>query len=260
MDTHTPPNLTPHIAAAIASMQAAGLVCVKERQNKLLKSNYATLADIWEVLRPHLTAHGLIVQFRHGEMKSIGSQFVQSITTRVMHAASQEMEEWTADFPLPEGNAGVSFAQRFGSATTYAQKYALCAYFGILTGDDDDARRAAAQAGGEREARPSANPEAWPAFLDGGWNDACSPADDSVALADITHKERVALWKKFPAYGPLIGYVGDLITSRLEQEGIGWNPWTVRTGGEWPETLEACTPEQVGAAARIILAPRQPAA
>lgn len=251
---------TPHIAAAIHAMQSSGLVCVKERRNQSLNSSYATLADIWEVLRPHLATHGIAVQFRHGGLRELGAQLVQSMTVRILHPASGEVEEWAGDYPLPEGNRGVNFAQRFGSATTYAQRYALCAAFGVVTGDDDDARRAAAQAGGEREARPSANPEAWPAFLDGGWNDARSPADDSVALADIPHKERVALWKKFPAYGPLIGYVGDLITSRLEQEGIGWSPWTARAGGQWPETLEACTPEQIGAAARIILAPRQPAA
>ena len=251
---------TPHIAAAIQAMQAAGLVCVKERRNQSLNSSYATLADIWEVLRPHLTAHGIAVQFRHGSLRELGAQLVQSMTVRIIHSASGEVEEWAGDYPLPEGNRGVNFAQRFGSATTYAQRYALCAAFGVVTGDDDDARRAAAQAGGEREARPSANPAAWPAFLDGGWQDARSPADDSVALGDLTHRERVALRKQYPEYGPLTGWVGDLITARLEQEGIGWSPWTAKVGGEWPETLESCTPEQVAAAARIALQPRQPAA
>lgn len=251
---------TPHIAAAIAAMQSAGLICVKERRNQSLNSSYATLADIWEVLRPHLTAHGIAVQFRHGGLRELGAQLVQSMTVRILHPASGEVEEWSGDYPLPEGNRGVNFAQRFGSATTYAQRYALCAAFGVVTGDDDDARRAAAQAGGEREAKPSANPAAWPAFLDGGWREAHNPDDDSIGLADMTHKERVACWKRTPTYAPLVGYVGDLITARLEQEGIGWSPWTAKVGGEWPETLEACTPEQVAAAARIALQPRQPAA
>ena len=251
---------TPNIAAAIAAMQSAGLICVKERRNQSLNSSYATLADIWEVLRPHLTAHGIAVQFRHGQLRELGAQLVQSMTVRILHPASGEVEEWAGDYPLPEGNRGVNFAQRFGSATTYAQRYALCAAFGVVTGDDDDARRAAAQTGGEREARPSANPEAWPAFLDGGWTDAANPADDSVILSDVPHRERLQLLKRFPEYGPLIAYLGDLITHRMQEEGGSWPNWTAATPGDWPETLEGCTPEQVKAAARIILAPRQPAA
>lgn len=242
-----------HIAKAIAAMQASGLVCVKERRNASLNSSYATLADVWELLRPHLSQHGLAVQFRHGSIREIGSQIIQAMTVRMTHAESGETEEWSGEYPMPEGNRGVNFAQRFGSATTYAQRYALCAAFGVVTGDDDDARRAASQVGRAAGATISADPKNWPALMDGAWADAPTPAGDGT-LGDIDHRARVALWKAHPDHAGLLAYVADWITGRLEQSGTSWSQWTTEAGGTWPDGIDQCSPDELRAAARAIFA------
>lgn len=239
------------IAAAIAEMQASGLVCVKERKNSSLNSSYATLADVWELLRPHLAKHGLAVQFRHGSLRELGSQIVQGMTVIISHPESGETQEWSAEYPMPEGNRGVNFAQRFGSATTYAQRYALCAAFGVVTGDDDDARRAASQVGRAAAATVSTNPETWPTLMDGAWADAPAPGGDSM-LGDLDHRARVALWKQHPDHPGLLAYAADWIVGRLEQAGSSWSQWTTEAGGTWPDSIEQCSPDELRAAARAI--------
>lgn len=242
-----------HIAKAIHAMQSAGLVCVKHRKNDSLRSSYATLADIWELLRPHLTDHGLAVSFRHGAIREVGAQIVQGMTVRIVHAASGEVEEWAGEYPMPEGNRGVNFAQRFGSATTYAQRYALCAAFGVATGDDDDARRAASQVGRAAGATVSSNPDNWPALMDGAWADAPTP-DGTATLGDIDHRARLALWKSNPDHAGLLAYVADWIVGRLENSGSSWAQWTTEAGGTWPDGIDQCSPDELRAAARAIFA------
>ena len=102
------------------------------------KYRYADLASAAQQARTVLAEHGLAVhQAAHGE--TLGSI---SITTTVWHTSGQ----WIAAPPLVMPAKGGP--QDVGSAITYGRRYALMAFLGLATDDDDGAgaQRAAEEA------------------------------------------------------------------------------------------------------------------
>jgi hypothetical protein len=75
-----------------------------------------------------------------------------AIKTRLIHAESGEEVESVIEVPYTE-QAKMSVAQTYGSAVTYARRYAIVAMLGIVTEDDDGA------SAGQRKPKPSAPTE-----------------------------------------------------------------------------------------------------
>lgn len=97
----------------------------KDATNPYFNADYATLAAIWESIQPILSKNGFIV-----------NQPVRGheIITILVHESGGVLE---SNFPIiskTENNP-----QDFGSAITYARRYALSSLLGIVTEDDDDA-------------------------------------------------------------------------------------------------------------------------
>jgi hypothetical protein len=85
---------------------------------------------VWAAARPALSKHGLAVTQTLDENRPDTPPCVRLITT-LMHASG----EWiagTMEMPVQQQNA-----QGFGSAITYARRYALAAILGIAADDDD---------------------------------------------------------------------------------------------------------------------------
>ena len=122
------------LAAALAKGQGQMRHAVKDSVNPHFKNRYADLASVWDAVRDPLAANGLaIVQLiedgEHGP----------HVTTTLLHASG----EWIASgYTIPASKAD---AQGYGSAITYARRYALAAICGIAQ-DDDDGQAAAASA------------------------------------------------------------------------------------------------------------------
>ncbi len=89
---------------------------------------YATLSCVWNAIRPLLTANGLsVVQTCEPSERN-----ELRLTTTLLHESGQ----WIAGtMTLP---IAVHTAQGFGSALTYARRYALAALLGLCVEDDDD--------------------------------------------------------------------------------------------------------------------------
>ena len=128
----TAPNSRLALYKAIAAVQAEMPRLVKNSEANTGKFGYKyiTLDAIWDVLRPILTKHGLIV------LNALDGQFLYA---RLIHVDSGE--EVSCPFPI---NANQP-PQQIGSAFTYARRYALCALLQIVADKDDDG--AAAQNG-----------------------------------------------------------------------------------------------------------------
>jgi hypothetical protein len=92
---------------------------------------YAELADLLEAVKPALLGQGLAI-----------SQGVDSyergvkVTTLLMHSSGEHLSS-TLSMPVTG-----STPQAYGSAITYARRYALSALLGVAPEDDDDAEAA----------------------------------------------------------------------------------------------------------------------
>lgn len=131
------------MAAAFGEIEAA----TKSANNPHFKSKYADIGAVIEAVKPALIKHGLFfTQHPHPSEDGV-------IVETVLHHASGESVSMGSLF-VP---ANKRDAQGFGSALTYARRYALVTAFGVPTEDDDG--NAAARAGqGQSEDRKVSPP------------------------------------------------------------------------------------------------------
>lgn len=138
------------LATALSKAQANVEGAVKDSANPHFKSRYADLSSVWAACREALTGNGLsVVQFP-GEM----IENRMTMTTMLMHSSGQWLRE-TLSIPLSKVDA-----QGYGSATTYARRYALAAVVGVCPEDDDGNAASAASSArqnGTRDQRPVGN-------------------------------------------------------------------------------------------------------
>ena len=119
------------LACALSAFQAQCEAATKNAANPHLKNKYADLASIWDAIREPLGVNGLsVVQL---PMPGVGG--VINLRTQLLHKSG----EWIAsELAMP---CAKQDPQGYGSALTYARRYALAAMLGV-TQEDDDADRA----------------------------------------------------------------------------------------------------------------------
>ncbi len=114
------------LAAAMVKAQAAMGSAKRDASNPFFKSKYADLASVREACIPALNANGLcVIQFARGTADGV------EVETLLAHISG----EWVSDtlaVPVTKNDA-----QGFGSAITYARRYALAAIPCLATEDDD---------------------------------------------------------------------------------------------------------------------------
>jgi hypothetical protein len=115
------------IFAALADAQAATEAATKDNTNPAFRSKYADLTSHVEVIRPAAKAHKLAVL---QELTSDDNGV--HVTTRIAHASGQWVEFGPLFIPANKHDA-----QGFGSAASYARRYALSAAWGTVADDDD---------------------------------------------------------------------------------------------------------------------------
>ncbi len=115
------------LATAFSKAQATVEGAAKDSNNPHFRNKYADLGSVWAACRGALTENNLsVVQFP-GEMV----ENRMTMTTMLMHSSGQWLRE-TLSIPLSKVDA-----QGYGSATTYARRYALAAVVGVCPEDDD---------------------------------------------------------------------------------------------------------------------------
>lgn len=133
------------LAKALAAAQAKLEDAKKDAMNPHFRNRYATLASVRAAVTPVLSTHGLSV-VQTSEPHGDGGV---CIITTLLH----ESGEWM------RGRLFIPVAKRdpqgFGSAISYARRYALAAIVNIASDDDDDANIASAPA---RDSAPKATP------------------------------------------------------------------------------------------------------
>jgi len=118
------------LAKAVSNVQNTIKSIVPEAENPYFKSKYATLGNIWDMLRHTkvLESNGLcIIQ------KCITENGLIGIETHIIHHPTGQTINDRLLLPIVKQDPQAS-----GSAITYARRYSLCAMLGITIADEDD--------------------------------------------------------------------------------------------------------------------------
>jgi hypothetical protein len=120
------------LATALALAQGEMENPAFDTANPFFKSRYASLAAVLNTVRPVLAKHGI------GVLQDLytAPEGVACVTT-LSHSSGEWWESSVLVMPVSKPDA-----QGFGSAATYARRYALQAVVGVAGEDDDDAESA----------------------------------------------------------------------------------------------------------------------
>lgn len=128
------------LGTAMLAVQEELEPVVKNAANDFKSSRYATLPKIQEACLPILRKNGLwLSQFT----LPCEPGFIY-LVTRIVHLDSEEYQESHLIMPTPKNDP-----QGYGSALTYARRYALQVSVGIVCEDDDDGNKASQSMAGE---------------------------------------------------------------------------------------------------------------
>jgi hypothetical protein len=115
-----------NLAKALATAQSEIKHAQKDATNPHFKSDYSTLAAIWDAARGPLTKNGLSV----AQTQRFDGDMIISVTT-LMHVSGETI---MSELPLLLQRKDM---QALGSAITYARRYQLASIVGISSDDDD---------------------------------------------------------------------------------------------------------------------------
>jgi hypothetical protein len=121
------------MAAAFSEIEAA----TKSANNPHFKSKYADISSVIDAIKPALIKHGLFFT-QHPQPSADGV----TVETMLHHASGESLSMGSLYLPANKRDA-----QGFGSALTYARRYALQTAFGVPTEDDDGNAASRAVAG-----------------------------------------------------------------------------------------------------------------
>jgi hypothetical protein len=124
---------TTKLDSALAKAQGQIQIASKDKVNPAFRSKYADITSVWEACREALAKHEIsVTQWPiHSETTKL------HLVTRIAHAG-----EWMqGEFSIPVDKSN---AHGYGSAVTYAKRFALSAALGIVADDeiDDDGNQA----------------------------------------------------------------------------------------------------------------------
>ncbi len=180
-----------NLAAALVAAQAEMPSVKRESTNPHFRSKYADLASIASAVRPVLAAHGLAIVQAPGAVV----RGALHLTTMLLHSSGEWITE-IAEVPLSKQDA-----QGYGSAVTYARRYAF-GMLGVVTDDDDDGNAASAPAAAPKA--PIRQPEARQTPLD--------PHEDAPGGATVVS---VGVKQGESAKGPWTRYLVTLSDGRV---------------------------------------------
>lgn len=115
------------LSLALSKVQSQLRPAKENSKNPFFKSSYADLGSVWDSVRKLLADNELaIIQMP----TDIGG-----VTTILSHSSGEWISS-TCFIPAKEDAHGV------GSAISYARRYSLASFVGVVTGDDDDGNMA----------------------------------------------------------------------------------------------------------------------
>lgn len=118
--------------AALLKAQKGFNAVRKDGKNPMYKSQYATLDSVLDAVRQPLLDAGILLMQPPVDTGERLEKPCATVKTQLIHAESGESLEILTTIPLAKNDA-----QGYGSAVTYARRYALMGLLGIAPEDDD---------------------------------------------------------------------------------------------------------------------------
>lgn len=134
------------IAAALAKAQLDMQNPKFDAQNPHFRNRYASLAAVRDAVVPVLAKHGISLT---QDLRTSSGEI--SCVTVLTHSSGQQMLFGPLNLPVSKQDA-----QGYGSAATYARRYALMAVAGVVGDADDDAESAVG-----RDDKHDGKPDGW---------------------------------------------------------------------------------------------------
>ena len=176
-----------NIAGALLKAQQEITFAAKDSKNPAFKSTYANLESVIEAIKGPLNASGIVFM----QTFSPSAPGFLALSTRLLHTSGEWIED-EMTVPLQKNDA-----QGYGSAATYARRYALAAITGLYQADDD----------GQEAAKPQ--PKA--RLVSTGQIDAINDAahEAGIAIADICAVGKIKSIADLPAdkFANLINWI-----------------------------------------------------
>ena len=125
-------NKTKSLNETLAKIQVE-LKAKKTKFNRFGKYYYRSAEDILEALKPHLTKHNVSVRIKE---KIVAENVIESVA--ILYDGLMRIKA-SAIVGVDLNQAGQSMPQKWGTASSYAKKYALGNLFLLDDTADDDA-------------------------------------------------------------------------------------------------------------------------
>lgn len=162
------------IATAMLEAQKAITFAAKDATNPHFKNKYADLPAVVDAVKPALNDAG--IAFLQSAGPSDDSKL--HLTTRLVHTSGEWIED-TLVMPLPKQDP-----QGYGSAMTYARRYALAAITGLYQ-DDDDGNAGSGYSQNAAAPKPKSAPAALPPAVLKKHVDSIKAADSMETLKTV---------------------------------------------------------------------------
>ena len=121
------------LANAMLKVQATLQPAIKDQDNPLTDSRYAILNSVMDACKDALISNGIWMS----QYPVAAEPGYLALVTKLTHATSGQFQASVLYMPLPQADP-----QGYGSAMTYARRYALSALLGMICEDDDDGNAA----------------------------------------------------------------------------------------------------------------------
>ena len=129
------------LASAMLKVQATLQPAIKDQDNPLTDSRYATLNAVMNACKDALISNGVWM----AQYPVASEPGHLALVTKLTHTASGQFQASVLHMPLPQADP-----QGYGSAMTYARRYALSALLGMICEDDDDGNAARSRENGSQ--------------------------------------------------------------------------------------------------------------
>lgn len=114
--------------SALIKAQSMIKNAIKDSSNPHYRSKYADLESVWDAVRDALQKNSLAVL----QLTDIDSSGAPVLITRVIHSSGEHLD---SRYPLICKD--MTDPQKMGSALSYARRYSLGSFLGVISSDDD---------------------------------------------------------------------------------------------------------------------------